>query len=246
MTVNHDFPVHVHDFAHDRWNIRRYKITLAFLEKHLEKGSMILDLGTVNGLGNFIAANGYAVRNTEGQDFDTDYKELKDLRYSNDWYEYRCGSTGTYVSCASCSHAKATKLIQKLSAPKENAKLTCPVDYREKKAIVEPPRFNAVTSFEIFEHLLNPFEVLRNLPADKLVASVPLRLWFATPYKNKTNPAGWHFHEMTDWQFFWLLEKAGWKVIDYEKHTSPSFTLGFRTILRWIVPRYFFAYCERT
>jgi hypothetical protein len=87
--------------------------------------------------------------------------------------------------------------------------------------------------------------VLRNLPAKKLVASIPLRLWFAKSFKNKTNPAGWHFHEMEQWQFDWMLEKAGWKIIARETHTSPTFTLGFRSILRWITPRIYLVYAER-
>src|SRR5690606_4570503 len=44
---------------------------------------------------------------------------------------------------------------------------------------------NVVTAFEIFEHLLNPFTILGNIKADKLLISVPLRLWFAPAYRSK-------------------------------------------------------------
>ena len=45
-----------------------------------------------------------------------------------------------------------------------------------------------VTAFEIFEHLLNPFQVLQSIQAKELVISVPLRLWFSNAYRSKTDP----------------------------------------------------------
>ena len=39
---------------------------------------------------------------------------------------------------------------------------------------------------------------------------VPLNLWFASAYRNKTDLWDRHYHEFEDWQFDWLLEKAGW------------------------------------
>src|SRR5210317_748647 len=91
-----------------------------------------------------------------------------------------------------------------------------------------------VTAFEIFEHLLSPFTVLKSIQANKLVASIPLRLWFAPAYQSKTDEWDRHFHEFEDWQFDWLLEKAGWKIVHREKWTSPTGTLGFRPLLRRI------------
>lgn len=102
-----------------------------------------------------------------------------------------------------------------------------------------------VTALEIFEHLLNPLSVLKNLPCEKLIASVPLSLWFAKAYKSKTDKRDRHFHEFEDWQFDWLLEKAGWKIIASEKWTSPSKKLGIRPFLRRITPRYYIIYAER-
>ena len=78
-----------------------------------------------------------------------------------------------------------------------------------------------VTAFEIFEHLVAPFNVLKELKGDKLVASIPLRLWFSPAYKSKTDPWDRHYHEFEDWQFDWLLEKAGWKIKDSAKWTNP-------------------------
>ncbi len=74
-----------------------------------------------------------------------------------------------------------------------------------------------VTAFEILEHLISPYNVLRAIRAPKLIATVPLRLWFASAYFNPSDPWDRHFHEFEDWQFDWLLEEAGWKIIRTEK-----------------------------
>lgn len=102
-----------------------------------------------------------------------------------------------------------------------------------------------VTAFEIFEHLINPMSVLQQLPADKLVTSIPLSLWFSKAYRNKNDEWDRHFHEFEDWQFDWLLEKSGWKVIAREKWTSPIGKVGIRPFLRKFTPRYYIVYAER-
>jgi hypothetical protein len=102
-----------------------------------------------------------------------------------------------------------------------------------------------VTAFEIFEHLLSPFTVLKDIKAKKLVASVPLKLWFASAYKSKTDKWDRHYHEFEDWQFDWLLEKTGWTVKARQKWTNPTKKIGFRPILRWFTPRYYIVYAER-
>ena len=104
---------------------------------------------------------------------------------------------------------------------------------------------DVVTAFEIFEHLLSPFTVLTSIKTDKLVASIPLRLWFSSAYRDKHDKRSNHFHEFEDWQFDWLLEKAGWKIIDRQKWTNPTKKIGFRPILRWFTPRYYIVYAER-
>ena len=109
----------------------------------------------------------------------------------------------------------------------------------------ETDKSDVVTAFEIFEHLLSPFTILQNIQSKKLVASIPLRLWFATAYRSKTDLRDRHFHEFEDWQFDWLLEKAGWKIIAKEKWTNPTNKIGFRPLLRWFIPRYYIVYTER-
>ena len=110
---------------------------------------------------------------------------------------------------------------------------------------IEKSETNVVTAFEIFEHLLSPFTVLKSIKSDKLVASIPLKLWFSSAYRSKTDMLDRHYHEFEDWQFDWLLEKAGWKIIDRQKWTNPTKKIGIRPILRWFTPRYYIVYAER-
>lgn len=106
--------------------------------------------------------------------------------------------------------------------------------------------FDVVTGFEILEHLVSPLPLLKDLPADKLIVTVPLKLWFAKTYRNINDPWDQHYHEFEDWQFDWLLEKSGWTILKRVKWTSPSSKLGFRSILRRFTPRYYGVYAERT
>jgi hypothetical protein len=110
---------------------------------------------------------------------------------------------------------------------------------------VQTDEFQVVTAFEIFEHLVSPFNVLKDIKAGKLVASVPLKLWFASAYKSKTDERDRHYHEFEDWQFDWLLEKAGWRILKREKFTNPVNKIGFRPVLRRFTPRYYLVYAER-
>ncbi|MDG5492521.1 methyltransferase [Psychroserpens sp. SPM9] len=110
---------------------------------------------------------------------------------------------------------------------------------------IENSSANVVTAFEIFEHLLSPFTVLKSIKADKLVASIPLKLWFASAYRSQTDMRDRHYHEFEDWQFDWLLEKSGWKIIASEKWTNPTKKIGIRPLLRWFTPRYYIVYAER-
>lgn len=105
--------------------------------------------------------------------------------------------------------------------------------------------YEVVTAFEIFEHLLNPFTVLKEIKADKILISVPLRLWFSKAYQSKTDPRDRHYHEFEDWQLDWLLEKTGWKIIDRIQFTNPVKKVGFRPFLRLFTPRYYLVYAER-
>ena len=105
--------------------------------------------------------------------------------------------------------------------------------------------FDLVTAFEILEHLVAPFNVLSHIKSDKLVASVPLNLWFAKAYWNENDEWDRHFHEFEIRQFDWLLHKTGWNILASELWTSPTKQISFRAILRYFTPRYYIVYCER-
>lgn len=164
---------------------KRYKHTINFLKKHISTSETILDLGVENPFTEVMQTQGYIVKNTLGEDLDTD--------------------TSTIVN----SDAQV------------------------------------VTAFEIFEHLLSPFTVLKSIKTKKLVASVPLKLWFSSAYRSKTDMLDRHYHEFEDWQFDWLLEKTGWKIIAHKKWTNPTKKIGFRPLLRFFTPRYYIVYAEK-
>jgi hypothetical protein len=169
----------------DNFPYKRFNITLDFLQKHIGKDELILDLGIQNTLSSLIKKNGYNLNNTSGEDLDIDRSAIKN----------------------------------------SNAEV--------------------ITAFEIFEHLLNPYSVLKDIKAKKLVTSIPLRLWFASAYKNNNDERDRHYHEFEDWQFDWLLNKTGWKIIDSKKFTNPVRKIGFRPLLRLFTKRYYLVYAEK-
>jgi len=169
----------------DNFPYKRFNITLDFLQKHIGKDELILDLGIQNPLSSLIKKNGYNLNNTSGEDLDIDRSAIKN----------------------------------------SNAEV--------------------ITAFEIFEHLLNPYSVLKDIKAKKLVTSIPLRLWFASAYKNNNDERDRHYHEFEDWQFDWLLNKTGWKIIDSKKFTNPVRKIGFRPLLRLLTNRYYLVYAEK-
>ena len=113
------------------------------------------------------------------------------------------------------------------------------------QSILSKSEVKVVTAFQIFEHLLNPYGVLKKITAKKLVCSVPLRLWFSSAYKNKNDERDNHFHEFEEWQFKLLLKKTGWKIIDEKKFTNPVKKIGFRPLLRLFTNRYLIVYAEK-
>lgn len=164
---------------------KRFRLTLAFLKKHVKPTDKILDLGVENPFSQIMKREGFNVQNTSGEDLDNDQSALQ----NND--------------------------------------------------------YDVVTAFEIFEHLLNPYTVLQNVKSDKLLISIPMRLWFSPAYRSKTDPWDRHYHEFEDWQLDWLLEKIGWKIIDRARWTNPVKKFGIRPLLRRFTNRYYIVYAER-
>lgn len=112
--------------------------------------------------------------------------------------------------------------------------------------IVNKYKVDAITSFEVFEHLLNPYSILKEIDAKYLITSVPLSLWFSRAYRSKVDLRDRHYHEFEDWQFDWLLEKTGWKILKRQKWTSPINKIGIRPILRLFTKRYYIVYAVKT
>lgn len=118
-------------------------------------------------------------------------------------------------------------------------------DLDEDQSAIRNSTADVVTAFEIFEHLLSPYEILKSVNTNKIVISVPLKLWFSSAYRSKTDMRDRHYHEFEDWQLDWLLEKTGWIIKDRQKWTNPVKKIGFRPLLRWFTPRYYIIYAER-
>ena len=96
---------------YDQLPTKRYKETIAFLQKVLPAPATILDLGVRNPFSKIMEDHGYTVFNTSGEDLD---------------------------------------LVPE---------------------IVKEYKVDAVTAFEIFEHLIAPFNVLREIPDSTIYKS---------------------------------------------------------------------------
>ncbi len=118
-------------------------------------------------------------------------------------------------------------------------------DLDEDQTVLINSKAEVVTAFEILEHLLSPYQVLKSIKAKKLVVSVPLSLWFSGAYRSKTDMRDRHFHEFEDWQFNWLLEKTGWKIMASQKWINPPESFGVRSLLRYFTPRHYIVYAEK-
>lgn len=152
-------------------------------------------------------------------------------------------------------HIKTNETIFDLGVPNPFSKIMVDNNYKvtntkgedvdNDQTALQNENYEVFTAFEIFEHLLNPYTVLKHVKADKVLISIPLRLWFSSAYRSKTDMWDRHYHEFEDWQLDWLLEKAGFKIVDRVKFTHPVKKFGFRPLLRWFTPRYYLVYAER-
>ena len=118
-------------------------------------------------------------------------------------------------------------------------------DLDENQTVLVNSKAEVVTAFEILEHLVSPYQVLKSIKAQKLLVSVPLNLWFSSAYRSKSDLRDRHFHEFEDWQFDWLLEKTGWKIVASEKWINPPQSFGIRPLLRYFTPRHYVVYAKK-
>lgn len=104
-----------------------------------------------------------------------------------------------------------------------------------------------ITAFEIFEHMLAPFNILNAInTVPNLIASVPLKLWFSNAYWNEKDDWDKHYHEFEIKQFKLLLNRSNWEIIEFEKWKSydPK-KIGLRPVLRRFSYRYYIVYCQK-
>jgi hypothetical protein len=118
-------------------------------------------------------------------------------------------------------------------------------DLDENQQSIQSSTQTVTTAFEIFEHLLNPYTILKEIKSEKLFISIPLRLWFSPAYQSKTDLWDRHYHEFEDWQLDWLLQKTGWEIIDRKQWTNPVKKFGIRPLLRRFTNRYYIVYAEK-
>ena len=152
-------------------------------------------------------------------------------------------------------HISSNETILDLGVPNPFSKIMLDNNYTVKntngedidnnQSTLQNEDYSVVTAFEIFEHLLNPYTVLENVKCDKILISIPMRLWFSSAYRSKTDKWDRHYHEFEDWQLNWLLEKTGFKIVDSIKFTHPVKKIGFRPLLRYFTNRYYLVYAIR-
>jgi len=107
-------------------------------------------------------------------------------------------------------------------------------------------KVDVVTAFEIFEHLFAPYNLLKELQVENLVASVPLKVWFNNAYWNELDDRDKHYHEFETRQFDLLLKKTGWQIAHSEIWKMPPGKInGIRPLLRFIWPSYYAVHCKK-
>jgi hypothetical protein len=167
--------------------------------------------------------------------------------YPNKRFKHTLEFIGKHISSSETilDLGVSNPLSKLMSEKGYNVSNTSGEDLDEDRSALAHSEASVVTAFEIFEHLLNPYTILKEIKSDKLFISVPMRLWFSPAYRSKTDKWDRHYHEFEDWQLDWLLEKTGWKIIDSAKWANPVKKIGIRPLLRSFTPRYYIIYAER-
>lgn len=106
--------------------------------------------------------------------------------------------------------------------------------------------YEYITSFEVFEHLLNPYSVLSAaMTGTKLLCSVPLRVFYSKPHWQDEDYKQ-HYHEFIPREFFKLLEKTGFEILFSKEHCIVK-NFGIRQLITALfrVKRYLFVVAEK-
>jgi len=141
--------------------------------------------------------------------------------------------------------ATDTKRYLQELLPKHNLE-TIEFDYHEMTDKWQKKAFDFVTSFEVFEHLVNPWYVLQNLPADKLIATVPIFHFWTKDLWHEDDKHRRHYHEFRERDLKMLLEESGWRLTHLERwgYEKPI-GYGPRQLLSLILPRWYYFEAER-
>ena len=59
---------------------KRYRLTLAFLKKHISTEEAVLDLGVDNPFSKIMRDEGFDVQNTKGEDLDRDFSSVQNSK----------------------------------------------------------------------------------------------------------------------------------------------------------------------
>lgn len=101
------------------------------------------------------------------------------------------------------------------------------------RCYVGKPKVDAITSFEVFEHLYNLYPLLVDLK------HIGVPMYCTVPYRFPLTKQYWsedkydrHYNEFEKNQFFWILKEAGWKIDRYEDIYLPFNLYGLRPFLR--------------
>ena len=121
--------------------------------------------------------------------------------------------------------------------------LTKDLDTDQLDVMIKSSYVDVTTSFEVLEHLVNPYGVLKSVMTKNILITVPLKVWFSNAYWGK-HENDRHYHEFEERQFFMLLKKSGWEVVESGKWYVQR-GIGIRPFLRLFFPSYLWVYCEK-
>lgn len=87
----------------------------------------------------------------------------------------------------------------------------------------DPVGFDAVTAWDVLEHMENPAELLRSVPVGAYVfASIPVFEDLARIRESKHYRPGEHLHYFSESGFILYFERVGFKVVEVSDHETRA------------------------